>query len=98
VVQPAGSVQLVVYKYADIDSLFIPIPGPLAKKDLIVKEWSLSGAGRLTPNKDLANYTAPNTIPAKDPVAVSATLNTTGPEKFLLVSNIYIGEKVSPSV
>lgn len=93
VVQPGGSTQLVAFKYADVDSLFIPIPGPLAKKDLIVKEWSLSGAGKLTPNKDLANYTAPNAIPAKNPVAVSATLNTTGPEKFLLVSNIYIGDE-----
>lgn len=95
VVQPGGSVQLVVAKYADFtdDAVFIPIPGPLSKKQQIVKEWSLNGEGKLTPNEDIANYTAPNAIPSRNPVAVSVTLNTTGPEKFLLVSNIYIGNE-----
>ena len=94
VVQPGGSVRLTVDEYVDFsnDSL-LPIPAPISKKTLAVKSWSLSGEGKLTPGKDVADYTAPNAIPAINPVAVSATLNTTGPEKFLLVSNIYIGNE-----
>lgn len=94
VVQPGGSVGLSVEKYTDFaDDLLVPIPGPLSKKDLIVKDWSLSGEGQLAPNKDLATYTAPSTIPSKNPVAVTATLNTSGTWKFMLVSNIYIGNE-----
>jgi hypothetical protein len=93
-VEPGGTVNLQVEKYSEVgDDLFIPIPGPLEKKISIVKEWTLAGAGKIEPNADKADYLAPSAIPAKIPIAVTATLNTKGTAKYMLVSNIYIGKE-----
>jgi hypothetical protein len=96
-VEPGGQIQLGVIKLADFknDSL-IPVPDPLKKRKGIVKEWNLAGAGVLVKNAaddDAATYTAPNAIPDRNPVAVSAVLNITGNWQFTLVSNIYIGNE-----
>ncbi|HEY6901609.1 MAG TPA: hypothetical protein VI233_13235 [Puia sp.] len=94
VVEPGGSMPLYVSTYIDWsrDSL-IPPSAALEKKQHSVKSWNLGGEGRLTPDNDNAVYLAPGSIPSRNPVAVSATLNTTGVEKFLLVSHLYIGNQ-----
>jgi hypothetical protein len=96
-VEPGKQLQLGVVKLADFknDSL-IPVPDPLKKRKGIVKEWKLAGEGTLVKNAangDDAIYTAPNAIPARNPVAVSATLNISSNWQFTLVSNIYIGNE-----
>jgi hypothetical protein len=94
VVEPGGEVQLVVDRYVDFknDSL-LPLEVPLTKKEDFVKEWKLAGEGILTPKGNIAVYKAPGAIPTRNPVAVSATLNTSGTTQFILVSNIYIGKE-----
>ena len=96
-VEPGKQIELGVIKLVDFknDSL-IPIPDPLKKTSGVVKEWRLNGAGTLVKTSnddDKAIYTAPASIPAKNPVAVSAVLKTTGSGQFILVSNIYIGNE-----
>jgi hypothetical protein len=96
-VEPGQQVELGIIKLAEFknDSL-IPVPDPLKKGASIVKEWTLSGAGTLARagyDPDQAIYTAPNTIPAKNPVAVSAVLKISSQWQFTLVSNIYIGNE-----
>jgi hypothetical protein len=94
VVEPGGEVHLVVDKYVDFknDSL-LPVPVPLTKKENFVKEWKLAGEGVLAPKVNQAVYTAPGAIPSRNPVAVSAIVNTFGSTQFTLVSNIYIGKE-----
>ncbi|MBS1664015.1 MAG: hypothetical protein JST68_23420 [Bacteroidetes bacterium] len=94
VMEPGSSLDLNVVSYIDFskDSL-IPIPGYLERKRKLVKTWNLSGEGKLTPNENQATYIAPSSVPSRNPVAVSATLNTSGVEKFILVSNIYVGNQ-----
>lgn len=96
-VEPGKQVQLGVIRLAEYknDSL-IPIPDPIKKRKGIVKQWKLSGEGKLekrSNDDDAALYTAPNAVPAKNPVTVSAVLNIWSNWQFTLVSNIYIGQE-----
>jgi len=91
-VDPGGSTILKVIKRINTDDLIVPIPaGPVTDSiEAEIKEWKLAGPGTLSPNANIALYTAPSTIPDKLPVAVTAELKTkTG--KYLYVANIYIG-------
>jgi hypothetical protein len=94
-VEPGKQIELGVITLADFknDSL-IPLPDPIKKYTGIVKEWHLAGAGTLEKEPyDNAIYTAPNAVPAVNPVVVSAVLNTSGSWQFTLVSNIFIGNE-----
>jgi hypothetical protein len=91
---PGGKIKLNVLRTVDFaDDLEIPTPGTPVKDSIAasIKEWKLDGEGVLAPNGSTAYYTAPAQIPARNPVAVSVTLNTKGPGVFILVANIYIG-------
>ena len=92
-VDPGGSITLKAIKTLDDDDM-VPVPNaPLSDSfPARIKEWKLAGAGSLVPHNDIATYTAPAAIPDRQPVAVSAELQTkTG--KYLLVANIYIGKE-----
>ena len=93
-IAPGASLNLGVIRTADLDGdLEIPPIGTPVKDSLaaVIKEWRLGGEGTLTANGSNAVYKAPAQAPAKNPVAVSVTLNSTGTWKVMLVTNIYIG-------
>ncbi|HVX48516.1 MAG TPA: hypothetical protein VHB48_00105 [Chitinophagaceae bacterium] len=94
VVPPGGSVNLYVTKYTDVtgDSL-LPVAIDIVNKEAAVKAWQLAGAGQLMQHPGYAVYTAPGAVPAVNPVTVSAALNLPGPGKYILASNIYIGNE-----
>lgn len=57
------------------------------------KEWRLSGQGNLKPAGSKATYTAPDKIPAPNPVAVSVDINATNngkTTKLILLSSIKV--------
>lgn len=87
-----GSITASVWRTTEVDDLVVPIGNSPVNDSIAadIKQWSLAGAGTLVPNKNEAVYTAPATMPERNPVAISAELNT-GKGKYLLVSNIYVG-------
>ncbi|MBS1752083.1 MAG: hypothetical protein JST63_19455 [Bacteroidetes bacterium] len=96
--EPGKTLHLSVVNYMSDDLPVPPVPGvkkPIGPQhDLnaqYIKEWKLAGEGKLIANGSEADYIAPTTIPSKNPVAVSVSLNGSGNSKYLLVSNIYIG-------
>lgn len=78
----------------DADGLFVELP-QFIPTDFIDK-WALSGAGSLTSNSNVANYSAPAVIPATNPAAVTLILKKTiknGSQEYKdlrLVSNIFV--------
>lgn len=97
-VNPGQTLNLHVYNNLSDDDMIPPVSGaprPIGpQRDVTaayVKEWKLGGAGTLSPDGSEAVYTAPASIPARNPVAVSATLKGSGTGQYMLVSNIYIG-------
>lgn len=92
---------------SDADGLtpLTPIP-PVESRfmEFKVKKWNMNGSpapvsnenGSLTAQSNSATYKAPNAIPETNPVAVSASLETTNKEgrksSYDLVSNIRVGE------
>lgn len=97
VLEPGKSLALHVINYTFDDDLIPPTPaiakpiGP--QRDVTaqyIKEWKLGGGGNLQANGKEAVYTAPATIPSKNPVAVSVKLKGPDNSLYLLVSNIYI--------
>lgn len=100
VVTPGKSITLTVTNHTLDDELEIPMPGktkPLSiGRDAVaslIREWKLNGAGSLKPSGRTATYTAPNSIPAVNPVAVSVLLKGKGNKQYRLVCNIYIGRE-----
>jgi hypothetical protein len=81
------TVTLKVIELTDDD--IVPLTPVVYKTAKNVSDWQLGGAGNLRPNGAEAVYTAPNIIPATNPVAVSCKV--AGKSLKLLVSNIYIG-------
>ncbi|HWJ26972.1 MAG TPA: hypothetical protein VNS32_10550, partial [Flavisolibacter sp.] len=95
-VDPGKSIHLAVITTMELESQDLSFPplGPV--KDSLaasIKSWSLAGSGSLSSNGSQADYTAPAEMPARNPVAVTATLNTKGSNVYKLVSNIYIGKE-----
>ncbi|MGA0560062.1 hypothetical protein ACO2Q8_25600 [Larkinella sp. VNQ87] len=74
-----------------------PYDSPTALID--TDTWKLAGSGKLVPLIWKAQYLAPNTIPARNPVAVSIKLKAPTSidgkpfRELWLVSNIYIGDE-----
>jgi hypothetical protein len=68
-----------------------PIGEAAPVQDSFIKEWHLADEGILGGMKNAQIYQAPDKMPAKNPVAVSAELNLGGSGKYLLVSNITVG-------
>ncbi len=96
--EPGKSLTLHVINFMSDEDLIPPVPGreqpigpPHDVTTRYIKEWKLGGGGTLKANGKEAVYTAPATIPAKNPVAVSVSLKGPGNSQYLLVSNIYIG-------
>lgn len=89
------------------DDLLVPmvadtdVPEPYESPSTVVDytSWKLVGPGKLTPAAWKAVYYAPETAPARNPVAVTIKLN--GPtiidgkpyKELWLVSNIYVGDE-----
>ncbi|MBN8821023.1 MULTISPECIES: hypothetical protein [unclassified Spirosoma] len=89
------------------EELFVPIdkevdvPEPFESPSTVVdySSWKLVGEGQLIPAAWKAQYKAPATVPARNPVAVTVKLN--GPtviegkpySALWLVSNLYIGDE-----
>jgi hypothetical protein len=99
VLNPGETVQLELMGYLleDIgvslkigDEMVIVEPRDLTP---FVKEWTLAGAGTLTPNGSKAVYTAPAITPKVNPVAISLELKLNQPGRFFLVRNILIGQE-----
>lgn len=69
---------------------------PEAIPSNLIDKWTLSGEGTLKGNYNVADYSAPGTIPATNPAAVTLTLHKTvkiGSREFRdlrLVSNIFV--------
>ncbi|SDE06092.1 hypothetical protein [Niabella drilacis] len=94
----AQTLNLNVYNNMSDELAVPPVPGTLRpigpQQDVTaqyIKEWKLGGAGTLTPIGSEAVYTAPASMPARNPVAVSVALKGPDATQYLLVSNIYIG-------
>ncbi len=104
-VQPGGDLGLEVIVLDD--QVFVPIPtdteipAPYQSPTQLVDDssWKLAGSGTLTPAIWKAQYRAPSTMPARNPIAVSIKLN--GPtvidgktfKELWLVSTIYVGNE-----
>nr|WP_295934604.1 hypothetical protein [uncultured Dyadobacter sp.] len=79
---------------AEFGGMPVVLPGPLPAN--LIDKWTLNGEGTLKGNENAADYTAPQTIPAVNPAAVTLTLKKTvkidGKEyrDLRLVSNIFI--------
>ncbi len=100
VVDVGKSITLTVTNHTLDDELEIPMPGqtrPLGvQRDVVaslIREWKLNGAGSLKSSGRTAVYTAPNSIPAVNPVAVNVLLKGKGNKQYQLVCNIYIGRE-----
>lgn len=70
--------------------LVVPLPNPKEVPEKYVKQWIKSGEGTLAANGNQAKYTAPSTVPARNPVSVTAVLNIAGKGEYMLVCNITI--------
>lgn len=74
--------------------MFVEIPQFIPTN--LIDKWTLSGEGTLKGSNNVADYTAPQTIPAANPAAVTLILNKTvkinGQEfkDLRLVSNIFV--------
>lgn len=97
-VEPGKSLTLNVVNCMSDEDLIPPVPGvekPIGPQHSAttkyIKEWKLGDEGVLKANGAEADYTAPATMPSKNPVAVSVSLKGPGNGQYLLVSNIYIG-------
>jgi hypothetical protein len=95
----------------DVLTPLTPIP-PVESRimQFKVKRWNMNGSpapvnnqnGSLSAQANSATYKAPNNIPDTNPVAVSASLETTNKEgkksSYELVSNIRVGEDLSLTI
>ncbi|RRB02364.1 hypothetical protein [Larkinella rosea] len=78
VVNPGGSINLKVRQHiadpgALMEDLFVPLASVISEK--YIKQWTVSGPGALAHNQSTATYYAPEHIPAKNPVAITVSLN-----------------------
>jgi len=98
-VDPGGSLALKVYKvlpYETIDDeLDVPgVPMPVGDTTgALITEWTAVGGGTVQGTGSSVIYAAPNTMPEKNPVAVTARVATKTNAKLLLVSNIFVGKE-----
>lgn len=96
-----------IYTTVTTDGLDILTPLPSLSienrlKSFRIKQWTMNGVvapvsnshGSLNPSGNLATYTAPNQVPANNPVAVSVQLETKdeagSSAAFFLISNIRV--------
>ncbi len=73
----------------DLAPPHIPVADKKPLPEKFIKEWKLAGEGKLEPKGSSAEYTAPDLVPDRNPVAVSLQLNTNS-ATLLLISNIRI--------
>lgn len=99
VVEPGKSLALTIGNNLVVDDLEVPevatVKSLAVRRDLLaayIRNWKLNGAGQLSPVGRGATYTAPASVPAVNPVAVSVLLKSPDNRQYSLVSNIYIGK------
>jgi hypothetical protein len=68
-----------------------PQTPPIDIVGTFIEKWNLAEEGVLIPKGSVADYIAPASIPARNPVAVSVTLKPVNGKQYTLVSNLYIG-------
>lgn len=96
-VNPGETIELELVGYFEDDMLVPMVAGQKApimeKRDVsqYVKQWTLAGEGVLKANGVKATYSAPSTVPALNPVAVTLELDLKQKGKFFLVRNLFIG-------
>ncbi len=100
IVKVKESIKLSV-QYCDIveEGGLAPLAAECSGSDVapLLSAWAVNGVaggsamtGTLTPDSTSATYAAPAAVPTPDNVAISVTMNLTGPGKELLVSNVTI--------
>lgn len=98
-VDPGGALDLRVVKTVSPivtgNDFVIPMPSvPVTDTTgAVITDWSTAGGGFTFGVGSSATYHAPNAIPDRNPVAVTATVASKGNQKWLLVSNIYVGKE-----
>lgn len=98
-VDPGGSLALKVYKVVPYETIGedLPVPSvPTPVSDTtgaLITEWTTAGGGAIQGTGSSVTYIAPNTMPEKNPVAVSARVATKTNAKLLLVANVYVGKE-----
>lgn len=73
----------------DLIPPYVPVADKKPLPEKFIKAWELAGGGKLEPKGNSALYTAPATVPDRNPVVVSVRLNTDA-ATLLLISNIRI--------
>ncbi|MDF2189066.1 hypothetical protein [Paraflavitalea sp. CAU 1676] len=98
-VELGGSLPLRVVKAITEPSTGLELPVPAVTVPIhdttgkVVKSWAVTGGGAIQGVGGSATYYAPQSIPDKNPVAITATIAAKGGEQWQLVSNIYVGKE-----
>jgi hypothetical protein len=103
VIDPGQSAQLAVryvVRRADDSDLLVPIGKEAQEAELVNPEflldskfignWELKGEGDLQATGNTAKYSAPNRIPANNPIRVEVSIKSKGKAVGLLIARIYV--------